>query len=112
MKKRGIKPRFLLLKKLLDAERRSATAGALHVRVLELEARALQGLDVIHLAAIQVHGRGRVNKNFYAFEVEGLVHHAGIVLERHGIGEAGASAADYADAQASRDGALLRHDLL
>ena len=39
----------------LDVERRPAAAGALHVRVLELETGTLQRLDVIHAAAVQVH---------------------------------------------------------
>src|SRR5215471_15640099 len=93
----------------LDVERRPAAAGALHVRVLELETGALQRLDVIHAAAVQVHDRGGVHEYFEAVHVEHFVHHAGASIELQGIGEARASASHNPDAQASRHGILLRH---
>jgi len=38
----------------LDLERTAATAGGLHLRVVELEAGTFQRLDEIHFGAIQV----------------------------------------------------------
>src|SRR5260370_4711983 len=65
----------------LHAERRSAAAGALHVRILELETRAFQSLDVVDNAAVQVHHGSGIDEYFQPFHVEGLVHHSGGVLE-------------------------------
>src|SRR5580698_3436174 len=96
----------------LHAERRSAAAGALHVRIFELEARAFEGLDVVDDAAVEIHDRGRVDINFQAVHVEGLVHHSGAIFKLHGIGEAGASAAHHTDAQTGGNGTLLAHDFL
>src|SRR6266849_4009842 len=96
----------------LDVERRPAAACALHVRVLELEAGALQGLDVIHAAAAQVHDRGGVHEHFKAVHIEHFVHHARAGVELQGVGEARASASHNPHAQASWRGILLRHDSL
>src|SRR5207244_9283153 len=57
---------------VLNAERRSAAAGALHVWVLELEAGAFESFDVVHDAAVQVHDRCRVHVNLEAVHVENL----------------------------------------
>src|ERR1700751_4780590 len=70
----------------LHAERRSASAGALHVWILKLEARAFQRLHVVDHATVQVHDRGCIHEHFESVEVENLVHHAGAVLELHGVG--------------------------
>src|SRR6266849_3130065 len=96
----------------LDVERRPAAAGALHVRVLELEAGTLQGLDVIHAAAVQVHDRGGVHEHFKALHIEHFIHHAGGGVELQGVGEARAPASHHPHAQASRRGILLCHDSL
>src|SRR5260370_6400221 len=96
----------------LDVERRPAAAGALHVRVLELETGTLQRLDVIHPAAVQVHDRGGVHEHFKAVHIEHFVHHARAGVELQGVGEARASASHHPHAQASRRGILLRHDSL
>ena len=39
----------------LHAKGRTATAGALHLRILELEARCFQRLYIIDDAAVQIH---------------------------------------------------------
>src|SRR4029077_3244574 len=94
----------------LDVERGTAAAGALHVRVLELKTRALERLDVVDDAPVQVHDGGGVDVDLEAVEFEDLVHHASAVFKLHGVREAGATAADHAHAQTHRDRVLLRHD--
>jgi hypothetical protein len=42
----------------LRAERAAAAAGGFNVRVAELEARALESLDIVDFGAIQVQHRG------------------------------------------------------
>src|SRR5258708_3120906 len=51
--------------KNLRAEGRPAAAGALHVRVLELEAGRFKGFHVVDHTAVQVHQRGRVHENLH-----------------------------------------------
>jgi len=104
-------PFDLLIPNCLNAERRSAPASALGVGVLELEACCFEGFDVVDDAAVEVHERSGVDKDLECAEVKDLVHHAGLVLKRHGVLEAGASAADDANAQAGRERILGRHDL-
>src|ERR1022692_4802002 len=96
----------------LHAKRGSATARTLHVRVLELEARALKSFDIIHNAVIQVHDRGCVHVYLETVDVEYLVHHPRAVFKRHRVRETGATAAHYTYAQTGGDGVLLRHNLL
>src|SRR5258708_4814247 len=96
----------------LDVERRPAAAGALHVRVLELETGTLQRLDVIHATPVQVHDRSGVHEHFKAVHIEHFVHHARAGVELQGVGEARAPASHHPHAQASRRGILLRHDSL
>ena len=98
---------FARAQNLLDAEGRSAAAGALHVRIFELEARAFERFDVVDNAAVEIHHRGRVDVNLEAIHVERLVHHAGAILELHRVGEAGTSTAHHTDAQAGGNGGLL-----
>src|SRR5579859_618612 len=102
---------FSCYETFLHAERRSAAAGAFHVRILELESRTLEGLHVIHDAAVEIHDRRRIDEYLQAVHFEGLVHHSGAVLKLHGIRETGASAADDSNAQSGRNRVLLRHDL-
>src|SRR5436305_424396 len=96
----------------LDVKRGAATAGALHVGILKLESSAFEGLHVIDYAALQIHKRSGIDEYFEVVEIKALVHHAGAVLERHGIGEAGASTADHTHAQPGGNRILLRHNFL
>ena len=48
---------------ILNGERAAAAAGALHVRVVELEARTFQSLDIIDLHPFQVHFAHLVDEN-------------------------------------------------
>src|ERR1700734_4519073 len=95
----------------LYAERRSAAAGALHVRVLELEAGTFQSFNVVNHATVQIHDGSGVDEHLQAVHFESFVHHSGSVFKLHGIGETGTAATDYSDAQACRHGILLAHDL-
>src|SRR5665213_2396512 len=83
----------------LYAEGRSAAARALHIRILELEAGRFEGFDVVDYAAVQVHQRGRVDKNLEAVVGEDLVHHAALVFEGHGVLKSGKTAANDTNAQ-------------
>src|SRR5271155_996240 len=101
---------LLPLEESLDAKRRSATAGALRVRILKLEACRLKRFDIIHYATAQVHQRCRIDENLETVEGEDLVHHSRLVLKGHGILETRTAAAYYANAQSCRKGVLRRHD--
>src|SRR5258708_26555573 len=96
----------------LDVKGGAAPAGALDCRVVELEPSRLQGLNVIDHAAIEVHQRGGIDKDLQIVELEDLVHHARLVLKRHGILESGAATADHANAQACRQRILGSHDFV
>src|SRR6266568_8902975 len=96
----------------LHVERGTATAGALHIRVFELEARAFQRLDVIDACALQIHERGRIDENLESIVFEGLIHGSSAVFELHAVGESRAAAAHNAHAQTRGNRSLLRHDLL
>src|SRR5580698_8854963 len=98
--------------KLLHAEARTAAAGALYLGVLKLEAGSLEGLYIVHRAAVQVHRAGRVDEDLEVLETNDLIHHAGGVLKRHGVLETGTSATDHTDAQTGRNRILGGHDLL
>src|SRR5271166_2752611 len=95
----------------LNVKRGAATAGALHVRVLELEPGAFQGLDVIDMRSAQIHQGSGIHVNLQTVKIENLVHHAGAVLEGHGILKSRATAADYGQPQSRRDRRLRGHNL-
>src|ERR1043166_9383122 len=79
----------------LDLERTAAAAGRLHLRVVELEARAFERLDVIHFGAIQVQHAGLIYEDFEVAVVVGLVQHVGLVFEGHRVAESATTAADH-----------------
>src|ERR1039458_10172680 len=62
----------------LNAEAGSAAAGALDRGVLELEARSLECLHVVHGAILQIHRGGRVQEHLQVIVLVDLVHHAGL----------------------------------
>src|ERR1700677_3938114 len=76
-KKRG---RGSILPARLDAEGAAAAAGALDVRVVELETRAFDGFDVVDLDAIEVHLAHLVDENLEAVK---FVHAVTILV--HGV---------------------------
>src|SRR5215207_5242212 len=82
-----------------DAEGAAAAAGRLDVRVLELEAGALETLDVIDLRADEVHQAHLVDDDLHALDLELLIDFRRRV-EVQVVREAGASAADDAQPQA------------
>src|SRR5882757_221245 len=84
--------------RILRAEGRAAAAGALHARIVELEASCFQGLYVIHHAAVQVHQGGGVDEHLQIVEFEDFIHHAGLVFEGHRVLKTGAPPAYHADA--------------
>ena len=95
----------------LDAEGGAAAAGALDVGIVELEAGALEGLDVIDGDAVKVHFAHLIDEDFEAVEFVDVVGpFVDLTFESHVIAEAGAAASDDSDAQARGDGILLRDD--
>src|SRR5262249_4759207 len=80
--------------------------------ILELEAGGLQRLNIIHYAAVQIHGGSGIHEYLEPFEGINLVHYPRSVLKRHEVRECGATAADYTDAQPGWQRILLSHDLL
>jgi len=95
-----------------NAKRTAAAASALHVRVIELEAGALDGLDVIDLDAIQIHRAHLVNRDLEPVKIHDLIGLIGLVFKRHVVLETGAASADDGNAQRHRDRILHAHDFL
>ncbi len=83
----------------LDREGLAATARAFDVGVVELEARAGQAVRINQVASIQEEERLFVDKDAETVELEELVALFGAVHDRHLVHEAGAPAADHANAQ-------------
>src|SRR5262249_23090527 len=83
----------------LCRERGPAAAGALDVRVAELEAGAVEALYVVDLGPVEVLVAERVDVELDALVLERLVELGRLVLEVEVVGEAGAPSADDAQAQ-------------
>src|SRR3954451_3775319 len=84
---------------LRDAEGGAAAAGRDDVRVVDLEAGALQALDVVDDRALDVGQARPVDEDAQAVILEHLVAVA-LGVERERVLEAGAATAAHADAQA------------
>jgi hypothetical protein len=97
----------------LNAERAAAAAGALDVRVIELEARTFDCLDVINLDTVEVHLAHLIDENFEAVEfIDVVAVLVDLIFESHVIAETRATATHDRDAQAGGRGILLRQDFL
>src|SRR5579884_1351615 len=96
----------------LGVERTAAPARALHVGVVELEAGAFHGLDVIDFGAIQIQHAGLIDEHLEPVIGVGFVQHVRRIFEGHRIAEAGAAAAHDGNAQARRLRVLGRQDFL
>jgi hypothetical protein len=96
----------------LDAEGTAATAGALHIGIVELESRTFNRLDVIDLNTVQVHGTHLVNGNLQTIELENLVRIGSLIFKRHVVLETGAAPADHSHAQRDWHRSLHAHDFL
>ena len=96
-----------------DAERGAATACRDHVRVVDLEAGALQALDVVDDRPVHVGQARTVDEQAQAVVLEDLVAVA-LRVERERVLEARAAAAAHADAEArcAHVGALGGEELL
>src|ERR1700730_1588759 len=91
----------------LNAKRAAAAASALHVGIVELEARAFHGLNVVDLDPFEIHGAHLVDGNFQSVKLENLVSVIGLVLKRHVILKPRAAAAHHGYAQ--RRGRVILH---
>src|ERR1700733_5408828 len=97
----------------LDAERTAAAAGALDVRVVELEARTFDCLDIVNLHAVEIHFAHLIYENLQAVEfIDVVAVLIDLVLESHVIAETRATAAHDCDAQAGGRGIVLCQDFL
>jgi hypothetical protein len=96
----------------LHAEGTAAAASALHVRVVELEARTLDALDVVDFHAFEIHGAHLIDGNLEAIKVQNFIGIVGLVLKRHMVLETRAAAPDNRHAQSHRHGSLHLHDFL
>src|ERR1700730_4744446 len=91
------RPIPLKLGRPLYAERTSAPASVLNVRVVEFKARSFHRLDVIDLGAIQIQHAGLIDKDLQIVEMVGLVQEIGRVFKCHRVAKPGASAANHRD---------------
>jgi hypothetical protein len=96
----------------LNAKRTTAAAGALHVRVIELEAGAFDALDVVDLDAIQVHRAHLVDRDLEPIKVDHLIGLIGLVFKCHVVLETGAASSNDGNAQRHRHRILHAHDFL
>ena len=96
----------------LNAKRTAAAAGTLYVRIIELEACALDGLDVINLDAIQVHRAHLVNRDLQPVKIHDLIGLIGRIFKCHVVLKARAASADHGYAQRHRHRILHVHDFL
>ena len=102
----------LLQQKKLGLETGATTTGRLHVRIVELEARSLERLDVIYFYTVKVEHAGLIDKNLQATEIIGLIEHSGRILESHGIRKAGAASPHNGNPEAGRLGLLRSQNLV
>src|SRR6267378_3822210 len=93
--KKVLKARGALPYTELDAEGAAATAGALHVGIVEFESRTFNRLNVIDLNPVQIHGTHLVDGDLQTIELKHLVRIAGLVFKRHVVLEPGAAATDH-----------------
>src|SRR4051812_26208906 len=63
----------------LHAERGAAAAGRLHIRIVELEARALQAFDIVDLGADQVHEAHLVDHDPHPLDLDLAIDLGGLV---------------------------------
>src|SRR5688572_16926911 len=84
----------------LGAEAGAAAAGALGLRVHELEPRAVQALDVVDLGPLEVLVAHHVDVELHPVRHELLVHVGRLFLEVEVVLEAGAPASDDPDPKA------------
>src|ERR1700676_2568975 len=76
----------------LDAEGTSAATGALYVRIVELETRALQSLYVVDRDTFEVHFAHLVDEHLQAVKLIDIVRRIFLVLEGHMVAESRPSA--------------------
>jgi len=107
-----VAPQNRVFNSRLNAKRTAAAAGAFHVRIIELEARAFDGLDVINLDAVEIHRTHLVNRDLESVEIHDLIGLIGLVFKSHVVLETGAASANHSDAQRHRHGVLHAHDFL
>ena len=97
---------------LLDAERTAAAAASSGIRIIELEAGAMEPVDVIHLGTVHVKQAGLIDKNLQAFEIEdGVALIVEGFIESHFIGKTGATAPNHLDAKPGVGLGLFCQDL-
>src|SRR5665213_167656 len=95
----------------LDAEGTATAASALDVRVVELEASTLEGLDVVDLNSIQIHLAHLVDQDLDTVELVNVVRRILLTIKGHVVAEPRTSAAHDRHTQCRRSGILLSHDL-
>src|SRR5215475_8846415 len=77
----------------LGGEAAPATASALHVRIVELETRAVEPFDVVDFGAVEILEAERVDIEVDAVRLERLVHVGRLVFEVEVVRKARAPAA-------------------
>src|SRR5438105_3999012 len=93
-------------------ERAAAAAGRDRVRVVDFEAGAHGGLDVIDARALEIGTALRIDVDLQAIEIVDEILIARRVIQRHAVSKAGAAPAGDVDAQAMALAALRRDQLL
>ena len=95
---------------LLDAERAAATAGALDIRIVELEARSLERLDIVNRDIFKVHLAHLVDQDLKPIELVDIVRGILLIFKGHVIAETGAAATHNGNAQCDGRRILLAHN--
>src|SRR5213075_507900 len=94
----------------LDLEGRPAAARASHVRIAELEARAVGPLDVVDFCPIQVLVAQGIDEELHAVRLVAFVHLRGLIFEIEVVLKARAATSNDPQAQALAFEALGRRD--
>lgn len=95
----------------LYAERTAAAASALDVRIIELEARAFERLDVVDGNALEIHFAHLVDQDFETIELIDIVRGIFRILKSHVIAESGTPSPYNSHAERDGRGVLLAHNL-
>src|SRR5215510_9788966 len=80
----------------------AAAAGALDVRVVELEAGSSQSFHPVDLCSIQIHGTSTVNEHLEATHLQDFITAVFLLLKSHMVLETRAAASHHLHSKAGK----------